>query len=249
MRRWKRVLIGGMALLGLAWVADLAAEEAASPSSLFGAEQENIVRWARLAGILAAVLALGLVLSVVFQSQSQVSPSGKWLLLLGVIIFPAFNVLIGWQVGLHHSKTVASCASCHTMAPYLKDMTDPNSRTLAAEHFQNRWIPHNQCYECHTSYGFLGDIEAKWSGLGHVYRYYTHSYEQPIRATKPYGLINCLGCHEGARRYNKIAEHGEPEVVEGLRAGKITCLECHNAPHPRPQETNHGNDKPGASRP
>lgn len=231
-KRWSATLLtaGGLLIVQGA----LRAEEAQLPASLFGAEQENIVRWARLAGILAVVLALGLVLAVVVQGHPRVSATGKWLLLLGAVVLPAFHTLVGWQVGLHQSKTVSSCASCHTMEPYLRDMRNSDSRTLAAQHFQNRWIPHNQCYECHTDYGLLGDLSAKSDGLGHILKYCAGSYEEPIRPRKAYGLGHCLKCHAGAKGYEELAEHREPEVVESLRKGTMSCLECHAAPHPRP---------------
>ena len=56
------------------------------------------------------------------------------------------------------------------MQSFVDDMRDPKSESMAAVHFKNKYIPDNQCYVCHTSYGMFGTVEAKMSGMIDVYR-------------------------------------------------------------------------------
>ena len=51
------------------------------------------------------------------------------------------------------------------MQVYVDDMLDSESESLAAVHYKNRYIPSNQCYDCHTSYGMFGTVEAKMGRL------------------------------------------------------------------------------------
>ena len=72
------------------------------------------------------------------------------------------------------------------MTPFVRDLQDVKSDTLAATHFKNRYIRENQCYSCHSDYGLGGTITAKLAGLGHVYRYTTGRYTLPIKIAAPY---------------------------------------------------------------
>ncbi len=218
-----------------AWLVQAASgEAAAADASAFSGEPDVVAQWARWAGIVALAAALVLVIASAVLGRRRITTTVRWMLLLGVVVLPAFGALDAWQVGLHQAKGVEACGSCHTMEPYVRDMRDPASKTLAAAHFQNRWIPDDQCYQCHTDYGLTGDLAAKRAGIGHILRYYSGYYETPIRASRQYGLEQCLKCHEGAKKFEALEEHRDPEVVEALRTGKTTCLECHAAPHPRP---------------
>ena len=58
---------------------------------------------------------------------------------------------------------------------------DPESMTLAARHYKNRWIATKQCYTCHKDYGFNGEIKAKMDGFRHLVKYTLKMYEEPIR--------------------------------------------------------------------
>ena len=81
------------------------------------------------------------------------------------------------------------------MTPYVEDLRNPRSDTLAALHFKNRYIQENHCYTCHTDYGMFGTVRAKWAGLGHVLRYATGAYRVPIEIGHPYPSARCLDCH------------------------------------------------------
>ena len=71
------------------------------------------------------------------------------------------------------------------MTPYVNDLHDPKSDTLAAVHFKNRFIQENHCYTCHTDYGMFGTVKAKWEGLGHTVRYTTGATSCRSRSRTP----------------------------------------------------------------
>jgi hypothetical protein len=157
----------------------------------------------------------------------------KWILFTGICLLPLPVMILSTAVGLEQSKEVQFCSSCHVMSPFINDLKDPASKTLAALHFQNRYIQREHCYRCHTDYGILGTMEAKKAGLGHIWKETTGSYQLPIRMSKPYNYGICLDCHAGAVKFKREAAH--EGVVEETLAGTSKCLECHDPPHPAPE--------------
>ena len=89
------------------------------------------------------------------------------------------------------------------MTPFVQDLRDPASETLAATHFKNRYIQDHHCYTCHSDYGLAGTLSAKLGGLGHVWRYTTGSYTLPIKIAKPYSNTQCLQCHGASQKFLK----------------------------------------------
>src|SRR6266513_5948079 len=67
--------------------------------------------------------------------------------------------------------------------------------TLVSKHFQNRWIPDDQCYTCHTGYGLSGNIQAKIGGLSHVTHEYFTGVPKEIKIHRPFNVDTCLHCH------------------------------------------------------
>lgn len=135
--------------------------------------------------------------------------------------------------GVHQ---VSGCASCHVMQPMVTDMKDPNSGTLAARHYKNRWIAADQCYHCHSDYGFNGNIEAKMTGFRHLARYTTRTYHEPIHARVRFDNKNCLNCHANTSKFEAVKSH--QTAREKLVANKMICLNCHGQAHPtRAQRT------------
>jgi len=102
-------------------------------------------------------------------------------------------------------------------------MLDPASHSLAAIHFRNRYIPRDQCYACHSSFGMFGTLQAKLAGMIDVHRYYTRSFHPPLAMREPYPNTDCLKCHAGAVRW--VAAHaGHSEaIIRGLER----CMSCH----------------------
>lgn len=186
-------------------------------------------------GLIAALIALVGLVCIEFIYRKQLARSTyHWLLLMGMVVFPGV-VLVSTTVSLlEETKTVASCASCHVMRPFVQDMHNPESRTLAARHYQNRWTPDQQCYVCHSTYGVHGALDAKLAALRHWVLYVTKSWQEPIVHRGKYPNMNCLACHADAQRFKRVSSHAAQ--AEALRNNLISCINCHGAPHPAPPE-------------
>ncbi|MBI4564196.1 MAG: NapC/NirT family cytochrome c [Planctomycetes bacterium] len=199
---------------------------------LFSGELENVMRWLSTAGIVFALISAGLIAFFLTRRPGwRMTPPAKWLLLVGFFLLPSTTMLLGNVVGFHRVKT--SCAECHVMDPWISDLRDPKSTTLAAKHYQNRWINENPCYTCHTGYGLAGNLEAKWSGLRHVWHYYVAGVPEEIKMKRPLPVKTCLHCHAQAASYLKIEQHVDPEMEPQILSGELSCFECHASPHPR----------------
>ncbi len=199
---------------------------------LFSGESENVIRWASTAGVVVALLAIALLVSVLWRKPEwRLTPVAKWVLLVGFFLLPSVTMLLGNVVGFH--KVKQSCADCHTMQPWIDDLKNPESKTLAAKHYQNRWINEDQCYTCHTGYGLGGNIDAKIGGMKHVWHYYFAGVPQEIKIKKPFPQATCLHCHSQAASFKKIEQHVDPEFAPKILSGEMSCFECHEAPHPR----------------
>jgi len=200
--------------------------------SLFSGSVENVMRWVSGAGILLGLAAVALIVSVLRRRPyDRVSATAKWTLLVGIFVLPSMTMLMGNVVGFHNVKQ--SCLQCHTMDPWVADMKDPNSKTLAAMHYKDRLINEDQCYTCHTGYGLAGNIQAKIGGLSHVTHYYITGVPKEIKIHKPFPVSTCLNCHEDSIKYKKIDQHVDPEMQPKIVSGELSCFECHAAPHPR----------------
>ena len=165
------------------------------------------------------------------KPEGRGSAAAKWALLVGLLVLPGMTMLSGNVVGFHKVKN--SCTQCHTMDPWVHDMKDPKSTTLAAKHYQNRWIPDDQCYTCHTGYGLAGNIEAKIGGLGHVTHEYLTGVPEQIKIHRPFNVDTCLHCHGESAKYLKIEQHVDAEMKPKILSGELSCFECHASPHPR----------------
>jgi nitrate/TMAO reductase-like tetraheme cytochrome c subunit len=150
------------------------------------------------------------------------------ILIAGVAVLPGVSILFGSLLVLQRAERVAFCASCHVaMKPYVDDMEDPASQSLAAVHFRNRYIPKDQCYSCHTSFGMFGDVQAKWAGMIDVHKYYTRSFRFPLKMREPYPNTDCLKCHGESQKWSPA----HTESKDDLFRGKVSCLECHAQAH------------------
>ncbi len=157
---------------------------------------------------------------------------GKGLLFTGVVLLPTFSVATGMLLVLARAERVEFCGSCHKiMADYVDDMTNPHGDGLAALHFKYQYIESNQCYECHTSYGLFGTVEAKLHGIGEVVRYYTGSYDQPLSMWSPYPNGDCLKCHARSNKWLAQDEHVAGEAKRKLFEGATSCMSCHDSAH------------------
>jgi nitrate/TMAO reductase-like tetraheme cytochrome c subunit len=116
------------------------------------------------------------------------------------------------------------------MRPMVNDMMDPQSDTLAARHFKNRWIPKDQCYECHSDYGLSGNLAAKMEGFRHLARYTTRTYTEPIQYRGVFDNDNCLKCHGNMPKFEAVPWHHT--VNKFVEKNEMSCLNCHGLAHP-----------------
>ena len=188
--------------------------------------------WARALGIAFVALAL-LLLAVAWRrlKRTGLTPGVKELLILPLVVLPVVIVFFGYSHGIERSKSIESCGSCHVMEPYLADLKDPASESLAATHFKNRYIQEHHCYTCHTNYGMFGTLQAKMDGLGHVTRHATGSYALPLKINEPYPNGRCLGCHGASQKFLKSEGHPAEDMPK-LVSGETSCIDCHGPAHP-----------------
>lgn len=177
-----------------------------------------------------AITGTGVAVYSLFKYKgAAVGPFSWALLIAGAVAAPLLISGVGTILVFERAERVEFCASCHlTMRPFIDDMTDPKSNSLAALHFKNRYIPDNQCYNCHTSYGLFGTVEAKKEGLHDVYKYYTRTFHLPIKLRSPYPNNDCLKCHAGSAKW--IASH--EDYKDALFSGEATCMQCHTDSNP-----------------
>jgi nitrate/TMAO reductase-like tetraheme cytochrome c subunit len=156
-------------------------------------------------------------------------------LFVAVGLVPGMVAFLSFAHGLEQSSSVSSCGSCHVMTPFVADLRDVKSDTLAATHYKNRYIQDRHCFTCHSNYGLGGTLTAKLEGLGHVWRYTTGSYELPVKIASPYPNVRCLGCHGAAQKF--LTSEGHPsEEIPNLMSGKTSCLDCHGPAHAAQQK-------------
>lgn len=197
-------------------------------------QHDAVEFWA--ARILAWALVIGVFLVIVALARAAhgqlAGPTGKALMLIAVVVVPAFCVSTGMLLVFTRAERVEFCASCHhVMKPYAADMMNPQGTGLAAVHFANRYIPSNQCYECHTSYGLFGTVEAKLHGVAEVVKYYGSSYDRPVAMWQPYPNGDCLKCHAASRKWLAVPAHADAETSRRLFSNDVSCMECHVPAH------------------
>lgn len=162
----------------------------------------------------------------------ELTVSSFWKLkaFISFIILPILIVSTANYYTFSGTKEVGACAKCHIMLPMLNDMINPKSNSLAARHYKNHWINHNQCYECHSDYGLNGTIQAKMEGFRHLARYTTKFYTEPIKMRGNFKNDNCLKCHRGTPKFERVTSH--KTAKEQLYTNSISCLNCHGIVHP-----------------
>jgi cytochrome c nitrite reductase small subunit len=176
------------------------------------------------------LIGIAIVLYSLIRYRGRVAGPLSWgLLIVGVGIIPALTSGFGTVLVFERAEHVSFCLSCHlTMQPFVEDMRNPKSDSLAALHYKNRYIPDDQCYVCHTSYGMFGTVKAKQSGMMDVYKYFTRTYHKPIKLREPYPNTDCLKCHADSVKWQ--SDHAD--YKQAIFAGQMKCLDCHGMDHP-----------------
>jgi len=179
---------------------------------------------------LILIAGIGLVLYSLIRYRGRTKVPLSWGLLLAAVgVIPLTTGLVGTVLVFERAERVEFCASCHlTMKEYVDDLKNPDSKSLASLHFKNSYIPSNQCYQCHTSYGMHGTVEAKMSGMIDVYKYYTRTFVKPIKMRTPYKNDDCLKCHSGSAKWQPI----HADFKDAIYSGESKCLDCHGDEHP-----------------
>jgi hypothetical protein len=207
----------------------------------------------RVTVILAASAAIGLCAWLFSRSAAQLRSTHyvkllhitlpavslyKLMGLFGMFLIPTFAVAVASYEVVEGNMEMHACVRCHVMRPMANDMTNPESETLAARHFRNRWIPEQQCYHCHTDYGFAGTIEAKMTGLRHLLRYTTRTYHEPIQLAV-FNNANCMHCHGGTPKY--VGEEMHDTAAAEIASNETSCTSCHGDAHPSRDSRTPGN--------
>lgn len=201
---------------------------------------ETYGRWSgvdvlRAVGIAAAVAGILLLILVqhVYRNNIQHSTYRR-LLLIGLFVLPVIVIWSTTRTVMEGTKSVQACMSCHVMHPFVNDMENSSSPTLAARHYRNNWIAKDQCYSCHVTYGATGTLEGKRDGFRHWLYYITNTYADPIQYAGSYDNSNCMNCHQATTKWSRVKSH--QALVEELAADRIACISCHGPPHPLPSE-------------
>jgi nitrate/TMAO reductase-like tetraheme cytochrome c subunit len=189
-------------------------------------------QWVHGAAIAFAVLNLVL-LVVAWRAlrPSGLTPTARGWLFVAVGLIPTMVAFLSFVHGLEGSATVDACGFCHTMHPYVNDLRNVKSTTLAATHYKNRYILDRHCFTCHTDYGLTGTITGKIGGIKHVVLFTTGWYTLPLKIAHPFPNVRCLKCHAESQKFLNSPTHPK-EMMPVLMNGTTSCLVCHGPAHP-----------------
>jgi len=201
--------------------------------STIGPSPDPIFLWAKRINLAAVLLAIAIVMYVLgFLKRRADELRAKQFLFFGFCALPIPAMLLTGAIGLDQSKAVRFCAECHEMAPFIQDMRNPRSKTLAAMHYKNRYIQRDHCWPCHTDYGVFGGVKAKLRGFRHLYKHSTRTYDLPICKPAPYQFSICLNCHADSLLFKE--SHKRFTEAEMNKEGGCTRGVCHELAHPAP---------------
>lgn len=181
--------------------------------------------------LLSVVLLSALSAVLLIRSPSLTAGTrGRILTFLALFLLPVLVLTLGASLHLEKSKTTEFCLSCHVMEPYGESLRIADQEYLPAVHFQNALVPRQRaCYTCHTQYTLYGDLNAKLTGVKHLWVNYFGTPEEAIALYQPYRNRECLHCHGGARSFEEEEFH--VEVRTELVAEETSCQECHEFVH------------------
>ena len=154
---------------------------------------------------------------------------GRVLAFLAILAMPVAAFSVGLGEHIEQSKQTEFCVSCHVMEPYGRSLMIDSADHLPAQYFQNARVDSElACFVCHTNYTMFGDLQAKVTGIKHVWVNYLGTIPDELTLYQPYQNRECLYCHGEARFFNEGLHGGmRPE----LDSNEISCLKCHTLVH------------------
>lgn len=243
--RWAPALSGSLAgnlLLGVSWArAQSAPASMQEPYPIVGTFVDY-AEWATVA--LALLIPALIVLARILSRRREWHRVVHLLRFASLAAFPSLLVGTGGLATFEGAKEVEFCQSCHLpMGPYVSDMRNGDSKSLAALHYNNRYIQHEQCYTCHADYGVFGTVDAKLTGLNHMVHWLAGSDtargEAPIEIYVPYRNELCFRCHAGSKRFLEAGGGMHVALAEQLTTtdpeARTSCLGCHGPAHETPE--------------
>jgi len=208
-----------------------------------GSEAIQEVGLLRGLGIASALVGIIVLVLTQYVYRNKITRGTyHWLLLLALFVLPLTATLSTTATVMEGTKSVQACASCHVMHPFVNDLKDPSSSTLAARHYRNSWIARDQCYACHVTYGATGTLAGKRDGFRHWVYYITNTYSDPIKYAGSYENSNCLACHRQTTKWEQVKSH--QALAEEFATDRVTCIRCHGPPHPLPSQRRLSASKP-----
>lgn len=226
MQRAWHVLVG----VGVSLVVLPAAVRGQAADVIYQQPKDYLQEWVRFLALGMAVSAVVLIAWTLIAHRGRLAGfRSRALLFVGVCCVPFPAVLMSSAVGLEQSKAVAFCESCHVMGSFVADMKAPDSQSLSALHFRNRYIQSEHCYNCHTDYGLFGTLEAKVGGMRHVWSDFAGSSDQAVRPKTNYRFTICLNCHGQSPKFVQQKKHAD--VVNKVVRGESACTDCHHHSH------------------
>jgi len=201
-----------------------------APDGLYYQPKDYLLEWVKGLALVMALSAIALIAWTLAAHRGRLAGfRARVLLFLGVCCVPFPAMLMSTAVGLEQSKAIAFCDSCHLMRAFVADMKDPDSRSLSALHFRNRYIQDEHCYSCHTDYGLFGTLEAKVGGMSHVWSEFAGAGGGLVRPKTNYRFTICLNCHGQSSKF--VKQKGHAGVVNRVVGGQAACTECHTRSH------------------
>ena len=226
MRRFALVVLG----FGVVLVMLPPALRAQLADGIYQPPKDYLLEWVRGLALVMALSAVALIAGTLTAYRGRLAGfRARLLLFVGICCIPLPAMLMSAAVGLEQSKAVGFCNSCHLMSAFVEDMKDPDSRSLSAVHFRNRYIQEAHCYNCHTDYGLFGTLEVKVGGMSHVWSDFVGSTARPVRAKTNYRFTICLNCHGQSSKFVQQKDHAG--VVIRTVSGASRCTECHSRSH------------------
>jgi nitrate/TMAO reductase-like tetraheme cytochrome c subunit len=183
--------------------------------------------------VLCVLILAAIILSRVFWPAQIASDDALWIHLLALGIMPMLLLPFLSFTAFEASNQEHLCGSCHTMAPYARELHDPKSKRLAALHYRIGFARGEECYTCHIDYGVRATVAAKIIGVRDTWSEFAGTYPEPIKMRAPFANELCLKCHQGTTYFMREDSHidGRGKITREILTDSILCTDCHGPAH------------------